>query len=977
MGGGMSMQGAYGGGMAGSAGAMGSTSSMCAGGGMGMGSGMGGKGVIGQGSQENTANSAGTGLRFPLSMRRPPGLGPDSTPAARFQMQQSQHELRVMQQNSAAQWGSGSQMGMPGGCKGMGMRPQGMGMRPPAPPPAPPGTAGVGAAATPKFPAALQSWLQRLFAHQSTSGQSDPLLQKQTHVYLRNWVQQWVKTGELWQRNWEIATLPTPDEIRRNLAPGTLSGRGPDGIPASGSALDAQRPKASGAAPSQLPQGQGFSRSFPGLAGFGGPSKGSLGSSYKSRSRSRSRGGGRDWRAARRQRSNSSSSQSRSRSRRRSRSRGGKEDWDKRRDSKGKGKGGKDKGKDKDGEEKELREKVRSFLNQKIDASYGRAKQKDLQDDLQYEFNVNPKKFRTLFQQTLAQYMTAYSTGGADAAWPGDGKGPVTQGEADMRSQRANRFQAHLNGDKAAVAMVSFNDGEPAWDGGPIVGELNDMCSREEAKEREMTRQLDKFEWKKGTDAKTAEVNLALATRKYQRSSADKAYKGSSVRSLKACWRTMEYLMTEILDFDVNPKPAYAIQSAQFIDIYSYLRDRTRSVRVDLHLQQPTSTTHQVFAESHECCLRFEMLSLYLLIGKGVATTTEKYDTKLGLKAISQTIEPLLNCYQAIRDKLLVKSILAEAMGGFDLDDADAEPDYSSPWEMSSRRFIILLLMTFSPEGLMSHLSKLSREILSHPLVNFATQVYAAFQTDNYARFLRLYRDADFLSAVAMSGVADLARVRTLWLLVRTYPQPIGDKLPLANLKNMLAFASDDHAKSFLAFHGLQIVIDPAAEGGAYIIFPKRGTPEAAQLILLEGTKLPEKCDFPKGADSMLVAKYQALACSRADIVFGSADPMVEVAPEPLEEPMEPLGEPMEPVGEQLEAVGEEEELEGGQLGDALQEQLDHSPQEQPDPAGTGTTETTDKTEERGANETPELAKDEGSQQKPGSGETARPDGES
>ena len=33
-------------------------------------------------------------------------------------------------------------------------------------------------------------------------------------------------------------------------------------------------------------------------------------------------------------------------------------------------------------------------------------------------------------------------------------------------------------------------------------------------------------------------------------------------------------------------------------------------------------------------------------------------------------------------------------------------------------------------------------------------------------------------------------------------------RISLSKIKNILAFASDDHAKAFLAFHGLQIVID-------------------------------------------------------------------------------------------------------------------------------------------------------------------------
>ncbi|CAE7233178.1 unnamed protein product [Symbiodinium natans] len=147
----------------------------------------------------------------------------------------------------------------------------------------------------------------------------------------------------------------------------------------------------------------------------------------------------------------------------------------------------------------------------------------------------------------------------------------------------------------------------------------------------------------------------------------------------------------EILDFDSNPKPGFAVQAIPYIEVYSYLRDRTRSIRVDLHLQQPRSTTQQVFVETHECCLRFEMLSLYLLLGRGQnqEKATEKYDTKLGLKAISQTIEPLLNSYQALHEKQIAKSILAEAMGGFGLaDDDDDEVNLCHPGSRKEDRYI-------------------------------------------------------------------------------------------------------------------------------------------------------------------------------------------------------------------------------------------------------------------------------------------------
>merc|ERR1719162_1058614 len=149
----------------------------------------------------------------------------------------------------------------------------------------------------------------------------------------------------------------------------------------------------------------------------------------------------------------------------------------------------------------------------------------------------------------------------------------------------------------------------------------------------------------------------------------------------------MQYLMTELLDFDTNPKPIYAVQGVPYIQVYSYLRDRTRAVRVDLHLQQPRSTTRRCFAEAHECCLRFEMLSLFLLAGSGITKEQQlAADPNLGLKSISQTIEPLLGAYQAVHDKQLAKSILAEVMGGVGLDDADGDEDSCSESEMAVHR---------------------------------------------------------------------------------------------------------------------------------------------------------------------------------------------------------------------------------------------------------------------------------------------------
>ena len=54
--------------------------------------------------------------------------------------------------------------------------------------------------------------------------------------------------------------------------------------------------------------------------------------------------------------------------------------------------------------------------------------------------------------------------------------------------------------------------------------------------------------------------------------------------------------------------------------------------------------------------------------------------------------------------------------------------------------------------------------------------------------------------------------------------------------------------KACFTFQHVQPSVDVScqdAQGGANIILPKKGTPEAQSLTLLQG-RLPEKCEFPK-----------------------------------------------------------------------------------------------------------------------------------
>lgn len=114
----------------------------------------------------------------------------------------------------------------------------------------------------------------------------------------------------------------------------------------------------------------------------------------------------------------------------------------------------------------------------------------------------------------------------------------------------------------------------------------------------------------------------------------------------------MIFLMENVLEADLRSKSTpsnspFAITEISFAQVYSYLHDRCRAVRVDLHLQQPWSSQTEAFVTCHEYCLRFEVLSRFLCRAKDAFPS----DERLALQAISQTIDPLLAAYRDARDR--------------------------------------------------------------------------------------------------------------------------------------------------------------------------------------------------------------------------------------------------------------------------------------------------------------------------------------
>merc|ERR1711924_557590 len=141
---------------------------------------------------------------------------------------------------------------------------------------------------------------------------------------------------------------------------------------------------------------------------------------------------------------------------------------------------------------------------------------------------------------------------------------------------------------------------------------------------------------------------------------------------------------------------------------------------------------------------------------------------------------------------------------------------------------ILLLVITSPLDKLTQHLASLPRELIRHPLVSFALRVVGAFRAKDYSLVLRLYSEADFLTAAAMSGIVDLARCRVLWLIFQSYPRSVGDRISVARLKKMLTIASTEHLRKFLSHYRVEVEEDSAATDDEKLArLPKRDTPQA------------------------------------------------------------------------------------------------------------------------------------------------------
>ncbi|CAE6951354.1 unnamed protein product [Symbiodinium sp. CCMP2592] len=182
-----------------------------------------------------------------------------------------------------------------------------------------------------------------------------------------------------------------------------------------------------------------------------------------------------------------------------------------------------------------------------------------------------------------------------------------------------------------------------------------------------------------------------------------------------------------------------------------------------------------------------------------------------------------------------------------------ASEAYIGSHEMATLRYLTLLLMSWAPSELGGHVATLSLEQQSHSVVAWALQACEVASRQDWPKFLSLYTQADFLSAVAMERAATYARHGIMRQVVESCRLRHVRRMSLAKLKSMVAVRDT----AFFKHYGLRVVADEDA-------------------VELTGENLPAALYQGK---EMLVAKFKLLGLSDEALCFGLADPTCRSGP--------------------------------------------------------------------------------------------------
>ncbi|XP_020590936.1 SAC3 family protein B isoform X2 [Phalaenopsis equestris] len=313
----------------------------------------------------------------------------------------------------------------------------------------------------------------------------------------------------------------------------------------------------------------------------------------------------------------------------------------------------------------------------------------------------------------------------------------------------------------------NFPDHEGVESSKAVIGLCPEMCPDLERDERERKGDLDQYERLNGDRNRT---NKFLAVKKYNRMAEREA---ELIRPLSVLQKTVDYLLS-LLDQPYD---------GSFLNIYNFLWDRMRAVRMDLRMQHIFNEDAILMLEQ---MIRLHVIAMHELCefekGEGF---TEGFDAHLNIEQMNKASVELFQLYDDHRKRGKSFASEKEFRGYYALLKLDKHPGYK-----------------VEPVELSLDLAKMTPEIRSTKEILFARDVASACRIGNYIAFFRLARKATYLQSCLMHAHFSKLRKQALASLHSGLQNNQG--IPIAHVEKWLAMEGED-VEGLLEYHGFSI----------------------------------------------------------------------------------------------------------------------------------------------------------------------------
>lgn len=387
--------------------------------------------------------------------------------------------------------------------------------------------------------------------------------------------------------------------------------------------------------------------------------------------------------------------------------------------------------------------------------------------------------------------------------------------------ERAERFRPRE--DVAAVRLAELKEQyarkREAYvaQGTKLVGTCTDMCPEYERVEREVQKELDRFEVVPGTQ----QADARLAVKIYRRPAAGRELPlPEEVRPPAVLQRTLDYLVHQLVPREPSDPHFAAAQP--------FLWNRTRAIRQDFIVQ---SESGAIAIACHERIARYHILCLHWKGGVGAEAWSEQQE----LEQLRKTLRSLMEYYDDAR-----------AIGHT----YDTEPEF---------RAYNLLLHVRDPEAL-REVELLPAPVFLAPPLQWALTFRTMIQRSNllekrgqpsnteatpnfFTRALDAVRrpDVGYLMACLAENLFPTVRIGAVKALARAYlPQHHG--LPLTYLTRILGMDTDDDTTDFLRTLNVEVDRDVAKINRALVLDEDKSMPSPFSRTIVEAKRGQSTC---------------------------------------------------------------------------------------------------------------------------------------